>query len=515
MTVSRREFFADLGKGMLLAGLGSTLVAELGQNVSFAEEKPKELTFGDMEPLVRILQDTPAQKLTPILVDKLRQGTELKTLVAAAALANARTFGGEDYIGFHTMMALGPCYQMSKELPDSQKPLPVLKVLYRNSNRIQAVGGHNKEVLKAVDPAALPSGASATEFIRESVHKNDAARAESTFVSIQDPDDAFNTFLPTLEEAAEVHRVVLVWRAWDMLGIVGKEHAHTMLRQSVRYCVQNEKHRQNNRPYARAGEVVTKVLDQHKLDGRTPGQKTADDAWVAKTSEAIFKATPEQAAGIVAEALQQGFSSASIAEAIRLTSNELVLRDKGRPQAAGGEKPVGSCHGDSIGVHASDSANAWCNLAAAANPRNGQLCLLLGAYQVALDRGDRGGDFMHWERYPLAEARIKDDLSPDKLLAATEEAIKAKDQMRATACVAAYGDKGGDSTKMFQLLLKFAVSEDGALHAEKFYRTVSEGFNQSRASFRWLYLVSLAKVTASECGLPAPGQDEARRLLKV
>jgi hypothetical protein len=237
---------------------------------------------------------------------------------------------------------------------------------------------------------------------------------------------------------------------------------------------------------------------------------------VAKTSQAIYAATPEQAAGIVAEALQEGFSLGSIAEAIRLTSNELVLRDKGRPKGQDSDgKPVGSCHGDSVGVHASDSANAWCNLSSASNSRNGQLCLLLAGYQVALDRGNRGGDFLHWERYPLPEARIKEELSTEKLLAATEEAIRGNDQLRATACVAAYGEKGGDARKMFQLLLKFAVSEDGALHAEKFYRTVTEAFNQSREAFRWLHLTSLAKVTASEFGRPAPGQEEARKLLKV
>src|SRR5213082_3520619 len=54
---------------------------------------------------------------------------------AVAALANARTFGGEDYVGFHTMMALAPAVHMSAELPEALRPLPVLKVLYRNTNR--------------------------------------------------------------------------------------------------------------------------------------------------------------------------------------------------------------------------------------------------------------------------------------------------------------------------------------------------------------------------------------------
>src|SRR2546422_3729010 len=42
------------------------------------------------------------------------------------------------------------------------------------------------------------------------------------------------------------------------------------------------------------------------------------------------------------------------------------------------------------GVHASDSANAWRNMARVSNARNCFASLILGAYQVALDRaGDR------------------------------------------------------------------------------------------------------------------------------
>jgi hypothetical protein len=65
------------------------------------------------------------------------------------------------------------------------------------------------------------------------------------------------------------------------------------------------------------------------------------------------------------------------------------------------------------------------------------------------------------------------------------------------------------------MLLRFATSEDGALHAEKYYRTVSEEFAAARDAFRWRYLVALARVTASEYGRPAAGMAEARALLKV
>jgi hypothetical protein len=66
---------------------------------------------------------------------------------------------------------------------------------------------------------------------------------------------------------------------------------------------------------------------------------------------------------------------------------------------------------------------------------------------------------------------------------------------------------------MFDLLLKYAVSEDGSLHAEKYYRTVSEEFGATRRAYRWRHVVALARVTASEFGRPAQGIAEARSLL--
>ena len=100
------------------------------------------------------MQDTPADKLLPVLVEKLKGGTKLDDLVAAAALANARTFGGQDYDGYHAFMALMPSLQMSRELPEARRALPVLKVLHRNTSRMQAAGGSKREVLHPVAAAA-------------------------------------------------------------------------------------------------------------------------------------------------------------------------------------------------------------------------------------------------------------------------------------------------------------------------------------------------------------------------
>jgi hypothetical protein len=78
-----------------------------------------------------------------------------------------------------------------------------------------------------------------------------------------------------------------------------------------------------------------------------------------------------------------------------------------------------------------------------------------------------------------------------------------------------YGSLDRPARPVFDLMLKYAISEDGALHAEKYYRTVTEEFATTRPAFRSRQLAGLARVTASEYGYPAPGVAEARHLLKV
>jgi hypothetical protein len=516
---NRRGFLADVGSGMLVASVGYGLALDMGLTSASAAEDVDRLTFGALEPLVGLMQETSVDQLLPVVVERLRSGTPLRQLVAAAALANARTFGGEDYVGFHTMMALAPAYHMAAELPEDRQALPVLKVLYRNTSRIQESGGRKAEVLRPVEPAPLAEGQAGGDVLRQAVRNKDVDGADRTFAAIaqRSADDAFNSLLFAVQDNTEVHRVVLPYRAWDLLAVIGKEQALTLLRQSVHYCVVSERDWTHTEKTDRPRTLLPQLLDQYHLLGKTPGTVAADDAWIDRLSKTFFESTPDQAADAAAAALAEGFTQDAIGEAISLAANQLVLRDQGR---TAGEvrpgKPLGSVHGDSIGVHASDSANAWRNMARVSNPRNTYASLILGAYQVAFDRTNRGGDFLHWAPHPLtAELEPIRAQEPEALLREASEAIREGNQFRACAAVHRYGELGYPERPVFNLLLGFAVSEDGALHAEKYYRTVSEEFATTRPAFRWRQLVSLARVTASEAGSPAAGYAEACQLLKV
>lgn len=515
---TRRELLSDVGRGMIAAGLGTSLASDLGFHTAWADDGSDRLSFGALDPLVNFLRDTPPDKLIPKVVEKLKSGTDLKQLVTAAALTNARAFGGEDYIGFHTLMALVPALQMSEQEPDAaKKPLAVLKVLHRNASRLKEVGPE-KETLKVVQPGK-PGAGRGSDQLRTAVRNADAGVAEQVFAfacSDSKPTDALNELMVAVDDATEVHRVVLVSRAADLINYVGAANAHTMLRQSVRYCVKAEANPNHAKGYAELRALLPKLLDQYKLLAAKPGSRSADDAWVERFANTVFGSTAAQAAEAVAGALAEGFSPDAIGEALSLAANQLLLRDEGRIKAwASANKPEGSVHGDSIGVHSCDTIHAWRNLASIGDRRTHVTSLILAGYQVARDRGGRA-EFTKWEPYPRADHRdaVK-AVASDVLLKELDAAIRDKDQVRAAALTAQVGAERSDAAKdVFALFRGYAVSEDGALHAEKYFATATDEFARARSAFKWRQLVALARVTASAYGYAAPGHKEACEVLK-
>lgn len=514
---TRREFLQDVGQGMLLAGLGSTLASELGLTnlEAFEPVASQRLNFGKLEPLVALMQDTDPDKLTPLLIENLQSGISLKILVAAGALSNARTFGGQDYVGFHTFMALAPALRMARQLPTAQQPLPVLKVLHRNATRIQEFGGRSNEVLHALSLEEIPQETVTGDDLQKMSRTGDLENADRAFCALADAPigEAFNHLQFAVVDEVDVHRVVLAWRGWDTRQIAGDEWGHTLLRQSIRYCANVENRMiENDRPRSAIRTILPKLLDEYDLLGRSLGKKTGDDTWLRELSETIFQGTREQAAQAVAQALAEGWSPESIGEAMSLAANMLVLHDPGRPEEWAREgKPAGSCHGDSVGVHASDAAIAWRNIARVSNQRNTVASLIVGAFHTAGQSSRSNKD-----PYPFAEhvERVK-ATDPKTLIEETDSAIRNKDQFHAAAVVARYGQLQHDPRDMFDLLLQFGTSQDGALHAEKYFQTTSEEFASIRPAFRWGQLVALARVTTSEYGYKSDGYEQAKELLNL
>jgi hypothetical protein len=323
-------------------------------------------------------------------------------------------------------------------------------------------------------------------------------------------DEAFNALQPAMQDEINVHRFVFAYRTYGLARLLGQEHAHTILRQCVHFCVDEERNRLGHqRAESPIRALVPNLLDKYRLNGKALGTRDPGDTAVDELGQVIYQGPPERSAEAVAAALAEGISPEVVGEAISLASNLMVLRQGGEPWRT---------HGDSAGVHSSDATNAWRNMARVAQPLHAVSGLMVAAYHVAAHSPFQS------DSYPTSEHRaLIKATDPDGLLAEAEDAVRHNDQGRAAAAIATYGDRGHPPARVFERMLKYTISEDGRLHGEKYFQTVTEEFRTTRPAYRWRQLVGLARVTASAYGYDredkfgrrAPDYEEACRLLKV
>jgi hypothetical protein len=267
---------------------------------------------------------------------------------------------------------------------------------------------------------------------------------------------------------------------------------------------------ENKRPESPIRALMPKLLDQYKLAGKALGKRDPGDAEVERLAQAIYQGPRDRAAEAAAAALAEGIDPEVVGEAISLASNLYVLR-----QGSDNWRT----HGDSAGVHSSDATNAWRNMARVSETRHAVSGLIVAAYHAGVQSAP-----FQTAAYPTDEHRalVKLHDAPG-LLAETEDAIRNNDQGRATAAIQIYGEQGYAVEPVFALMLKYAISQDGRLHGEKYYHTVREEYRTTRQAFQWRQIVGLARVTASaygynredQHGFRAAGYDDACKVLGV
>src|SRR5580765_3384470 len=129
-TLTRRRFAQEALAGGTLLALGDLGFLARLPAVSAAEAQldPKTVRLRpEIEPLVRLLEETPREKLLEVMADRIHEGLSYREVVAALLLAGVRNVEPRPSVGFkfHAVLVVNSAHLASISSPDNQRWLPI------------------------------------------------------------------------------------------------------------------------------------------------------------------------------------------------------------------------------------------------------------------------------------------------------------------------------------------------------------------------------------------------------
>lgn len=287
----------------------------------------------EIEPLVRLLEDTPRQNIVETVMTRIRDGVSYQEWLAALFLAGIRNVQPRPAVGFkfHSVLVVHAAHQASMAAVDQQRWLPLLwSIDYFKSAQATDVSEGNW-TMAAVDESRVPEAHQAYAKLDEAMAKWDVEQADAAAAAASRVLST-STLLDLLAKHAARdfrsigHKSIYVAGAFRTLSVIGWEHSEPVIR-SLAYAILNHAGEPNpstiDAEVDRAGrfnwELVPSITKQWSYGKRDP-QATV------RVLEGLRTLTPTGASQMVKEMLNDGVHPSSIYDGIFVASSELVTR---------------------------------------------------------------------------------------------------------------------------------------------------------------------------------------------
>jgi hypothetical protein len=237
----RRRFLKTATAGGSLLALGNlgALLAPGGTGAADIPVPPDRVRFGaDVEPLVRLIEETERDKCLEVVVAQLRRGVSYRQFLAALFLAGIREVNPRP-CGFklHCVFVIQAAHAMSLDAPLGERLLPLAYALdyFKQCQADDAIRGDF--VMRPV-AGRLPAPERAPEELAAGMEAWDIDRAERAVVALvrrQGPRAAFEDLwrYGARDWRGIGHRAIYTANAWRTLQTVGWQHAEPVLRSLV------------------------------------------------------------------------------------------------------------------------------------------------------------------------------------------------------------------------------------------------------------------------------------------
>jgi hypothetical protein len=468
-TIDRRDFVTRALTAAAATGLGELSFLSQLPAVSAADARPAPATVQfspDTEPLVRLIEETPREKLLEKVAGEVRQGTSYQQLLTAAFLAGVRGIRPRPVgFKFHAVLVINSAHLASLAAADRDRWLPLFWALDNFKSSQAANAAEGGWMLPPAQDGKLPPPHLAKQRFVEAMDAWDEEgtdRAVTALARSASPGEVIELFYRYgCRDFRDIgHKAIYVANGWRTLQAIGWRHAEPVLRSLAYALLEHEggnpaqRDDERDRPFRDNQKRVADVGPLWRKDRKPSAEASAD------LLATLRYASAPGACDAAAEILKCGVHPDSVWDGLFLTAGELLARQPGI-----------------IGVHCLTSMNALHYASGVtADDATRRMLMLQGAAFLALFRQfmvGRGG------LADLRLDRLEKSAPGADVAAAVEELFAAVSKDRTEAAEKALGLLEGHPERMPAVMaaarrLVFSKGRDS--HDYKFSSAVLEDY---------------------------------------
>jgi hypothetical protein len=337
MKPTRRSFLQRSAEVAATAGLAD--LAGLGRLPAVAAQDAQmprnwAAVASDVEPLVRMLEDTPRNRVIEVAAERVRGGTSYQELLAAVTLAGVRGIRPRPVgFKFHAVLAINATYLASLAASDRDRWLP----LFWSFDAFKASQATNRNEgdwhMPALEDARLPDSAQAGRRFREAMDTWDEAAADVAIAAwsrtggLNEIYEAFWRY--GARDFRDIgHKAIFAANSYRTLQAIGTRHAEPILRSLAFALLAHE----GTRPDQRDDEKDRLWRDNIRRAGTIradwrQGRVAADAS--TRLLDAIRQGSSADASEQVVRLLNDRVAPSSIWDGLFLGATEMLMRQPG------------------------------------------------------------------------------------------------------------------------------------------------------------------------------------------
>jgi hypothetical protein len=460
--LNRRDFLATSASAAALAGLFPKVA------LSQMRLDPSSVRLGaGLEPLVKLIEDTPREKLLEEVATRVKKGLSYNELLAALFVAAVRNVQPRPVgFKFHAVLAINAAHQASLSGPDSDRWLP----LFWSLDSFKGSQAEEKKktgwTLPAVDESKVPPPDKARQAFITAIETWDVTGVDGPVVSLArhaGAHEVFELFFRYgMRDFRDIgHKAIYVAGAYRLLGVIGWQHAEPILRSlalALQYYTGDSPatiDADADRPW-KFNQTIVGQAPPAWTGGKIDSAATADLLVVARTAD------PEAMAKKTLDLLKAGIAPRSIWDALFSAGGEILMRRAGI-----------------LSIHAMTTFNALRYVAeTSGNDETRRLALLQAASFLPLFRGKLDKELQIDQVEP--QAATLDEVFADV----------SKDKMSASRKLLGYLKEGGDARSLVEEARRLIFMKGVDAHDWKFSSAVLEDYAQLSPAWRDRFLAA-------------------------